>query len=211
VLRGLCAFALLAAPPGKPDRKPSETRDAAAEARVLKALAGEDLTALAALARKLHVPDPTKRRDIGLHIKRDVVEFHFRGEFPGDKIVTEMLEYAVSNKDKDYETLLVAEADELERLQKLGEALGAWRRRGRAPALTVRLSWTDVGKKNVKGLDEILAREKPASRADFLRLLEFNKSGLGAFNLKAEPKALPKRRLPAEVVIGVRLPRPLPR
>ena len=212
MLRGLLALALLGpAAPGEPDRNTRDPRAADAEARVLRALAREDLTALAALAREIHVPDPTKRRNLPLRIRRDVVEFRFRGEFPADKLAKEMLEYVVADAAKDYEALLVAGAGELERLGKLGEALDAWHGRGRPPALTVRLTWAEGGRTHVKDLAEILALEPPARRQEFVRQLEFNRAGLGGtLNLKADPKALPVKRVPAEVVIGVRLPRALP-
>ena len=117
-----------------------------------------------------------------------------------------MLEYVISNRDKDYESLLVAGRDELDRLKKLGQALAALKKAGKQASLEYRLVWVDKGQARVEDLQSIVGLLEEAKRNEFLAQLGFNEYGLGGeMNVKADHAVLPPSRTAAELLLTVRL------
>ena len=186
----------------------SEERPAGAviEAGVLRAISTGSLNRLQAAAEDVRDLKPAQRTQLPLRIRPDRVEFRFRGEYPGGESVHEMLEYVISNRDKDYESLLVAGREELDRLKKLGQALAALKKAGKQASLEYRLVWVDKGQARVEDLQSIVGLLEEAKRNEFLAQLGFNEYGVGGqMNVKADPAVLPARHTAAELLLTVRL------
>src|SRR5262249_28102372 len=97
----------------------------------------------------------------------------------------------ISNRDKDYESLLVAGREELDRLKRLGQALAALKKAGKRASLEYKLVWVDKGQARVEDLQSIVGLLEDAKRNEFLAQLVFNEYGLGGeMNVKADPAVL---------------------
>lgn len=180
---------------------------ASIEARAVQALGEGKFRTLRALAAEIAELKPAKRSELPIRIRADVVEFRFRGEAPGERLTPDMLEYVVSDASKDYETLLIVGKAELDRALRLGQALADLTKRGRRPALEVKLAWVENGQPRVEDLRDIFRLVDADQADDFLDRLAPKSAGLEAFNLKADPTALPAKRGPAEVIITIGLPK----
>jgi hypothetical protein len=176
------------------------------EARARKALETGDVAALRALAADLGRLTPEARRALPLRVREGVVEFAFRGEFFGDQFSPEMLEYMVSGRGKDYETLLVAPEVELERVQALRPYFDKRAGEGRRKWWSARLVWADGGTPHSADLSDLLVGLGAKERERFLDQLGVNGAGLGGDkNVKSEPGALPRKRVPALLLLTLRL------
>jgi hypothetical protein len=178
---------------------------------VLKALEGgkpDDLAAPLSIIRSL---SPAARRDLPVRIYGDVVEFQFRGRFPGKEFQPDMLEFVVARPGKEYETLLVVAEDEATRLDRLGVALQGLGNKSKVAPLEIKFAWEERGEARVEDLRDLLGLESVQKREDFLRGLTFYpRGGLGQENVRADPARLPASAGPTRVVVAVRLPKPVP-
>jgi hypothetical protein len=176
------------------------------EARARKALEAGDVAALRALAADLGRLTPEARRTLPLRVREGVVEFAFRGEFFGDQFSPEMLEYVVSGRGKDYESLLVAPEAELERVQALRPYFDKRAGEGRRKWWSARLVWADGGTPHSADLGDLIVGLGAKERERFLDQLGVNGAGLGGDkNVKSEPGALPQKRVPALLLLTLRL------
>jgi hypothetical protein len=94
------------------------------------------------------------------------------------------------------------------RLEKLGKLIKQLDQAGARPALEIKFAWTENGQPRVEDLMDILRLESPARREEFVKWLALTESGLGSFNVKADQTVLPGKRVPAEVLIAVRVAAP---
>jgi len=190
--------------PGKAKSGPA---DATLEERALQALRDDDADALKAVAKDLAGLDAEKRRELPVRVRADGVEFRFQGTFPAKDFSPEMFEYVIARAgEKDYEATLAVGKAELARLQRLGRVLDHFKGKGKAKALEIKLAWAEKDKARVEDLGDLLRLESADKRGEFLKQLEINEYGLGGtLNVKADPEALPRERVPATVRITVRL------
>jgi hypothetical protein len=204
---GLLSVLSLSAPILALTHKPEErAAESVIETRVLRAISTGSLHRLQAAAEDVRDLKPAERAQLPFRIRPEAVEFRFRGEYPGGESVHEMLEYVISNRDKDYESLLVAGREELDRLKKLGQALAALKKAGKQASLEYRLVWVDKDQAHVEDLQSIVGLLQDAKRNEFLAQIGFNEYGLGGeMNVKADPALLPTRRTAAELLLTVRL------
>jgi hypothetical protein len=176
------------------------------EARALKALEDGDRAALRSLAAELEKLSSEGRRKLPLRIREDTVEFAFRGQFAGDKFSAEMLEYLISGANKDYESLLVAPAVELERVQALRPFFHKHAGEDRRQWWSARLVWTEGDTPQSADLNDLLIHLGPKERAQFLDQLGVNSAGLGGTtNVHADAGSLPRKRVPALLLLTLRL------
>jgi hypothetical protein len=176
------------------------------EARARKALETADVAALRLLAADIGKLTPEARRALLLRVREGVVEFAFRGEFFGDQFPPEMLEYVVSGRGKDYETLFVASEAELERVQALRPYFDKRAGEGRRKWWSARRVWADGGTPHSADLSDLLVGLGAKEREQFLDQLGVNAAGLGGDkNVKSEPGALPRKRVPALLLLTLRL------
>lgn len=204
-LRGAALFvlALLAVPAGAAPPGPPA---AELEARARKALEVGDAAALRALAEEVGKLAPEARRRLPLRVREGAVEFVFRGEFRGDQFSPEMLEYLVSVPDKDYESLLVVRAAELERVAALRPYFRTRAGEGRRKWWSARLVWAEGGTPHSADLRDLLAPLPVKERERFLDQLGVNTAGLGGDqNVRSDPGALPRKRVPAVLLLTLRL------
>jgi hypothetical protein len=203
--RAAATFALicLVAPAGAtqpPDPAPKW------EARAVAALAASDQKGLAALAAEYRQLTLEARRELPLRVRDDSVEFTFRGEYPADKTPWQMLEYLVCDAGRDYETLLVAPEAELRRVQALRPVFEKWGVDGRRRWWSARLVWAEDGVPRSVDLADLLILLDPKERDRFRDQLEVNSVGLGgSMNVEADPATLPRRRVPAVLLLTLRL------
>jgi hypothetical protein len=185
------------------DGAPKAATAGAMEEAVLKALAEGKRNWLAALVEDVKDLPVEQRKQMAFRLRSDAVEFRFRGEYPADKVSLDGLEYVASKAgEKDYESMLDVGPDELKRLLKLGAAVKQFGKGKRVP-MEVRMAWVEDGRPRVEALGDIL-RLEPRQK-EFLADLNFNEFGLLAFNAKADPAALPAKRVPAEVTVTIKL------
>jgi hypothetical protein len=176
------------------------------EARARKALETGDVAALRILAADLGKLTPEARRTLPLRVREGAVEFAFRGEFVGDQFSPEMLEYLISGRGKDYEALLVAPAAELARVQSLRPFFDTRAGAGRRKWWSARLVWADGGTPHSADLADLLVGLGAKERERFLDQLGVNAAGLGGDkNVQSEPGSLPRKRVPALLLLTLRL------
>jgi hypothetical protein len=176
------------------------------EARALAALEAGDRKALQSLAAEFRKLSPEDRRDLPLRVREESVEFAFRGEFPGNKSPWQMLEYLVSGPEKDYESLLVAPAAELKRVESLRPVFEKRAGEGRRKWWSARLVWTEGEAPQSADLTDLLVLLERTERDQFRDRLGIVDAGLGGtINVKADPASLPRRRLPALLLLTLRI------
>jgi hypothetical protein len=176
------------------------------EARVLKALADGDRAGLRSLAGEYRGLSPAARRALPLRVREDSVEFAFRGEFVGDQFSPEMLEYLVSGPGRDYEALLVARGAELGRVQALLPFFARRAGEGRRRWWSARLVWAERDAPQSVDLGDLLIRLGARERDRFLDGLGINSVGLGGdLNVNADVGLLPRRRVPARLLLTIRV------
>jgi hypothetical protein len=203
----VAAFALccLVASPGASGRAEGPGLDW--ERPAIAALADGNAKALRSLAEAYRGLPPGDRAKLPVRIHEDAVEFVFRGEFPGDQSPWGMLEYLASGPGKDYESLLVVSEAELKRTQALRRLFKPRPQKGRGKLWSARLVWALDGKPESVNLTDLLAPLKPEERERFRDQIEVNSAGLGgSLNVQADPACLPRKRVPALLLLTVRLP-----
>jgi hypothetical protein len=177
------------------------------EGRALAALSAGDQKTLRSLAeeyRRLPLPERSK---LPVRIRAGEVEFTFRGKFPGDRTPWVLLEYLASDPGKDYESLLVVSEAELKRIQALDLFFHKQAEKGRGKLWSARLVWAEDGQPESLGLMDLLAPLKADERDRFLDQIDVNSFGLGGtMNVYADPDRLPRKRVPALLLLTIQLP-----
>lgn len=179
------------------------------EARVLRALEGEKEDLWSAVSAEIHALSEAERRKLAVRVREGMVEFHFRGRFPGQEFSPSGLEYVVGPPGKEYETVLVVKDEELARLQRLGKSFERFMRSRKVSPVEVTLAWEEAGEVHVENLRDILGLATPSAREEFLNGMRFTESGLGKDNVRGDPSRLPKRAGMARVIVGIRLGKPV--
>jgi hypothetical protein len=176
------------------------------EARALTALAAGDRKALAALADEFRKLPAGERLALPLRVRDDSVELAFRGEFPADKSPGGMLEYLASSRDKDYESLLVVPEAERKRLQALRPVFAKRAGEGRRKWWSARLVWAEGAEPRSADVADLLLLLKPKERDRFRDNITVLDAGLGGdMNVEADPAALPRKRVPAVLLLTLRI------
>jgi hypothetical protein len=177
------------------------------ESRAITVLAVGDQKSLRSLAEEYGKLPPKDRGKLPVQIREEVVEFAFRGDFPGDTSPWTMLEYLASGSGKDYEALLVVSEPELKRIQALRPFFEKQPREGRGKLWSARLVWVEDGKPESACLTDLLAFLEAKERGRFLDQVGVNSAGLGGdLNVAADPARLPRRRVPALLLLTIQLP-----
>jgi hypothetical protein len=181
------------------------------EAAVLEALERGRPDDLAAPLSAIRSLSAAARRDLPVRVYGDVVEFQFRGRFPGKEFQPERFEFVVARPGKEYETLLVVAQDEAARLDRLGVALRGLAKKSKVAPLEIKFAWEERGEARVEDLRDLLGLESAQKREAFLRGLTFYpRGGLGQENVRADPARLPASGGPTRVVVAVRLAKAVP-
>jgi hypothetical protein len=177
------------------------------EGRAVAALAAGDQKALRSLAEEYRKLSPQDRARLPVRIHEDAVEFAFRGEFRGDQTPWQMLEYMASGPGKDYESLLVVPEAEQKRVQALRPFFQKHPEKDRGRLWDARLTWVEDGKPESTSLADLLAPLKPEVRERFRDQIHVNSAGLGGdLNVEADAARLPRKRVPALLLLTIRLP-----
>jgi ankyrin repeat protein len=180
------------------------------EARLRKALGDSKREAIDELAREVGKLKEEDRRKLPFRVRPGSVEFRFRGECPGH---TDSVEFVVSNKNGDYESLLVLSKTELERFEQLWKVIEHLARSGqlknvatkkhyglplREPALEANLLHVAMGQARLENLNNILLKKVGG-------YLSWEEDGLRLEGDRNMDKALvPSTRQPAELLVVVR-------
>jgi hypothetical protein len=177
------------------------------ESRAIAALAAGDQKALQSLAEKYRALLPGERGKLPVRIRGDAVEFAFRGEFPGDQTPWTILEYLASGSGKDYESLLVVSKAELERLQALRPLFPKQPGKGHGKLWSARLAWVEDGQPASASLADLLAPLTLEERDRFVDQIGVDSAGLGgSLNIAADPAGLPRKRVPALLLLTLQMP-----
>jgi hypothetical protein len=177
------------------------------ENRGIAALAAGDAKALKALAEEYRKLAPRDRAKLPVRIREDAVEFAFRGEFPGDQSPWNLLEYLASSPGKEYESLLIISDAEQRRIQALSPFFEKQPEKGRGKWLSAQLAWVEDGRPDSVSLSDLLIPLKATERERFLDQLVVASAGLGGdLNVEADSARLPRKRVPALLLVTVRLP-----
>jgi hypothetical protein len=185
----------------------AEERDQKWESRAIAALAEGDQKSLRSLTEEFQKLPPEDRGKLALQIREAAVEFAFRGDFPGDMSPWTILEYVACVSGKDYESLLVVSEPELKRVHALRPFFEKHAKDGRGKLWSARLVWVADGKPESASLTDLLAPLKPKERQRFLDQIDVNRYGLGGdLNVEADSARLPRRRVPALLLLTIQLP-----
>ena len=141
-----------------------------------------------------------------LRVREDSVEIAFRGSFAGDKFRAQMFEYLVSGSEKDYESLLVVPAPELGRVQALRPFFDKRAGEGRRKWWSAQLIWTEGDAPQSIDLGDLLIHLGEKDRRGFLDQLGVKSAGLGGTtNVNADSGFLPRKRVPARLLLTIRI------
>jgi hypothetical protein len=177
------------------------------ESRAIAALAAGDQKSLRSLAEEFRKLPAEDRGKLPLQIREGAVEFAYHGDFPGDRSPWTILEYLVSGPGKDHESLLVVSKPELKRVQALRAFFDKQPEQGRGKLWTARLVWVADGKPESVSLTDMIAVLKAKERGQFLDEMAVNSAGLGGtLNVEADPARLPRRRVPALLLLTIQMP-----
>jgi hypothetical protein len=202
----LFVLSCLVAPPVGTSARAGEP-DRSWESRAVAALADGDQQVLRSLAEEYRRLSPQDRGKLPVHIRADAVEFAFRGYFPGNLSPWGMLEYLASGPGKDYEALLVVPEAELKRVQALRPFFRQEPKKGRGKLWSARLAWVEDGKPESVCLTDLIAFLKVQEQERFLDQIVVNSAGLGGdVNVEADAAHLPRKRVPALLLLTLRLP-----
>jgi hypothetical protein len=183
-----------------------ETRSPDLEPAAAAAIASGEKTLLETLAARYESLPAETRAKLAFKVRPGEAEFSFRGELRGDQFSPDMLEYVIAGEGKEYETLLTVDAVELRRLKALGPYFAKHAGAGRGKYWSAQLLWVDGKEISSLQLADMLVRIGAKERARFLDEIGVNEQGLGGTtNLDVGRGALPARRLPAKVVLTLRL------
>ena len=177
------------------------------ETEVLEIISAAKTSDLARVARRIEGLEPELRRDFPIRVRQNTIEWRFLGEHPADRLSPEMLEYVVSSEAKSYESLIVVDAEQVERARRLGAALEDLRKLAPNFQVEVCLAWSSKQDVRIVRLWDVLSAESPQQRRKFLQELSPTEHGLEAFNSKADKAQLPALQVPARLYITVRMPR----
>lgn len=175
------------------------------EAQILRSMEGGMGESFEKLRKRVQGLSDEQRRSLAVAIRPSEFEWRFRGEHPAKQIGS--VEYVVSSKVKDYESLLVVNGPELERALRFSRAFTKLRKRAPKMQIDVQLTWLEDGKLRSTDLWEIVSMESVDQVENFLNSLDATDSGLGSINLTPDLSAMPRENTPAQVVITVRVPR----
>jgi hypothetical protein len=180
------------------------------EARLLKALGDLNKETIGELAKEVGRLEEEDRRLLPFRVRTGSVEFRFSGECPGHP---EYVEFVVSSKNRDYESLLVLSKAELqrseqvwkvvERLAKAGELKSVAYKKflgvsPREPALQLNLVFVVKGQARSENLDNLLLKKEGA-------YLDWEEDGARLNGDRKLDRALvPPMRQPAQLIVIVR-------
>ena len=182
------------------------------EAQVLRALSEANAKAVDALADDVAWLKAADRQTLPFRLRPGAVEFRFQGECPGH---TGYVEFIVSNKNRDYESLLVLDKTELQRFERLWKVVeqlaGAKQlknvkhRKGhgmtiREPALELSLMYAVKGEPRIESLDSIFLKSGWGAKAELAE-----DDGLWIEDDRHLDKTLvPSTRQPGQIIVVVR-------
>jgi hypothetical protein len=170
------------------------------EARLLKALGEGKVAAIKAVSEDIQRLSEDQRRGLAFRVRPDAIEFRFVGHCPGHG----RAEFLLSNKFREYESLLVLAPRELARAKKVWKA--AQRAKAtRPPALGFKLLWTEKGKARCEDLEDALRMIDPKERhGGYYQRLEWEDHGLRIPNVKFDPVTVPGSAQPAQMLLILR-------
>ena len=174
------------------------------ESRVIRAVIDNRPKLVAALVEELQALPAGERGKLPFRIYRESFEMRFDGVL-STAFSPDFLEYLVSARQKDYESLVVVGEADIARLtsaQKLFEA-----RKDGSPIYRFQLAWSEDGQARVENIRDIIAVADPMLQRRFLSELRIMEAGLGGeLNLKSDTSRLPKRDSKVTGIITFELP-----
>jgi Ankyrin repeats (3 copies)/Ankyrin repeats (many copies) len=183
------------------DKEKNQSSPAELEANLLKALADGKATATEELAADILRLSDQQRRGLKFRVRPNVMEFRFDGQCPGHHSV----EFLLSNKNRDYESLLVLDKTELERAARLWQVVRQLAKAGHPPALEFKLLFVEKGQARMEDLQNVFHKIDFKKQKDYyVRFLEWEDDGLRIRDPDIDPATAPKGRQNAQMLIIVR-------
>jgi hypothetical protein len=188
----LCSLALA--------QQQDKPQPAKLEAKLLKAIADGQSSAIEAVGADILRLSEEERRELPFRVRPGAVEFRFRGTCPRHTSV----EFLLSNKNRHYESLLVLEKAEFERAEKVWK-VAKRAKATRPPLLEFKLLWREKDEARCEDLDDVFRKIKPKERQNsHYRWLEWEDDGLRIPNISVDPAAQPRKAQAAQMLMVLR-------
>jgi hypothetical protein len=180
------------------EKKPSP---AEFEARLLKALADDNAPATEELAADIARLSDQQRRGLKFRVRPNAMEFRFDGQSPGHASV----EFLLSNQNRAYESLLVLDKAELERVARLWQVVRQLAKAGHAPALEFKLLFVEKGQARIEDLQNVFHKINFKNQQDyFVRFLAWEEDGLRIRDAEMDHATAPRGKQNAQMIIILR-------
>lgn len=171
------------------------------EARALKAVGDRDEAALEGIAADIARLKENERRGLRFRVRPEAIEFRFKGQSQGQTYI----EFILSNKFRDYESLLVLDETELARLVKLANGIN---QRKEKPSFEFRLLWSEKNIARSEDLFDVLGKiDFKERRKRQYPSLQWSEEGLRIDNVEVDAVFVPAAKQVAEMLVIVHLNR----
>jgi len=171
------------------------------EARLIQALGDARADPIHALAKDVQRLTEEQRRTLPFRVRPGAVEFRFQGDCPGHTNV----EFVLSNKFFEYESLLVVNKADLERAGRMWKAIQQLAKAQQTPAMEFKLVFVQKGQARVEDLQNVFHKVDFKAQKDFYwRSLSWQDEGLRIDNSAMDPALVPTTPQRAEVIVIVR-------
>lgn len=197
LLLPVCLF-ILASPVWA--QKKSALEPAELEAKLLTAVTVGKGDAVEAVGAAITQLSEEQRRGLKFRVRPGEVEFRFGGFCPSHETV----EFLLSNRIRDYESLLVLDEAELERAAKVWKA--ATRAKAtQPPFVQFKLLWMEKDKARCEDLEDAFRKVAPRQRKElFYPRLRWEDDGLRIPNIALDRAAVPQTAQAAQVLVILR-------
>jgi hypothetical protein len=171
------------------------------EARLLKAICDRKSSDIEALASDIRLLGDQQRHGLKIRVRPTAVEFRFDGECPGHDSV----EFLLSNKNRDYESLLIVSKTELERVAQVWQTVQQLVKAGQPPGLEFKLVFMEKGRPRIEDLQNVFWKIDFRERKnDFVRSLEWGDDGLRIREPDMDPATVPRQRQDGQMIVILR-------
>ena len=199
-LMTVLAFLLLTPSAPAQDKTRPQQSPAELESRLLKAMAAPKPDSFRDLAKNICRLTKGQRRALNFRLRPGVVEFRFSGECPGH--TDRNVEFIVSNKNRDYESLLVLDKGELERAKRVWKVFKQLSKAGQTAVVEFKILWVENKKARYEDLYDVFRKKR---KTDYRRYLEWEEDGLRIPNIAMDLATVPLMRQPAQMILILRL------
>ncbi len=193
----VCLLVLSAAASGQ---QPDRPDPADLEEKLLKAIGQRQSAVVEEVGAQLVRLNEDQRRALRFRVRPGVVEFRFRGISPGHSDI----EFLLSNKNRDYESLLVLDKTKFARAGRVWTAAKGAKLIG-PPFVEFKLVWVEKGEPRTESLEDVFRKFVAKEGQDrYYRHFEWEDDGLRIPNIPVDPAAVPKAGQVAEMLVILR-------